>query len=204
MTGTPSTKSGPKYGLVLGRFQPFHIAHEAIIHEVIADGLEPIIILGSSNVINERNPYTFSQRMDMIKTVFPNIVTLAVPDSNDWDMWYKNIEFNLRCFINDVTEIEMASELDKLDVVWYINNKEKDRTYFEFNGKLYNNQFYSQIFKDLGYTVKEATYPSNLRLDINATDIRNNLETHRHFLDARVYKYIKGIHGGKENTSYFK
>lgn len=180
-----------KYGLILGRFQPFHIAHESIIHEVMNDGLEPIIILGSANVINDSNPYTVRQRATMIQKVFPEIVVVPTDDNmEDWDIWHEGLLKNIK--------------LDKSQIVWYINNKESDRTYFKFNGKLYNNQFYTQIFKDLGYETKEATYPSKLNLSISATGIRDNLEESKHYLDARVYKYIKELQDGKNQLSYYK
>lgn len=193
-----------KYGIVLGRFQPFHLAHEAMVHEVIADGLTPIIIIGSSNVLNERNPYTFNQRHDMIGLIFPNIIRLAVPDCDEYNKWYNNVEFNLRCFINDVQDIDLASKLDKSEIVWYINNKEKDRTYFEFNGKVYNDKFYTQIFKDLGYEVKETTYTRLLGFDLSASEIRKNLDKNRHYLDARVYRYLKEIESGKKEVLYYR
>lgn len=187
-----------KYGLLLGRFQPFHIAHEAIVHEIINDGLEPIIILGSRNVINEKNPYTVSQRINMITSVFPDVTLSLSEDCDDWNEWLNKL-------INNAPNKRIRDMLlDKSEIVWYINNKESDRTYFEFNGKIYNNQFYTQIFKDLGYQVKEATYPSKLKLDISATSIRQNLEENKHYLHSSVYSYIKGLQDAKNEISYFR
>lgn len=196
MTDTPLKTLEPKYGLVLGRFQPFHVAHEAIVHEVMADGLTPIVLIGSSNVLNERNPFTLSQREEMIHKVFPEITVVPISDNeHDWDTWFKALYWELR---------NSLGQLDNSQLVWYINNKEKDRTYFEFKGKLYNNQFYTQVFTDLGFKVKESTYGKLLGLDINATDIRNNMEAHKHYLDARVYKYIQEIKNVKKKIPYFK
>lgn len=177
-----------KYGILLGRFQPFHIAHEAIVHEIIADGLKPLIIVGSNNVRNKRNPYSALERLEMIQAVFPKVYVNTVGDYDNWDTWFSVLRHNV-------------PELDNSEVVWYINNKESDRQSFTFNGKEYKSEFYTQVLKDLGYKVKEVTYPKLLNLTISSSAIRDNLEVHRHYLDARVYKYLKELQNVKEKVS---
>jgi nicotinamide-nucleotide adenylyltransferase len=56
-------------GLVIGRFQPFHKGHLFMIREAlkIADTL--VIALGSSNISNESNPFTFEQRKAMFDEI---------------------------------------------------------------------------------------------------------------------------------------
>lgn len=170
-----------KYGVLLGRFQPFHIGHEAIVHEIIADGLRPIVLIGSADVLDTRNPYTANDRDSMIKRVF-NVDTAWIDDKDTYDAWLEEVEAWLS-----------SLSVDKSNCVWYINNKEQDKHDFVFKEKEYSNTFWTHILLDEGYNVKQATYSNKLGLNINATDIRNNLEGNKHFLDSRVYNYIKSL-----------
>ena len=70
------------YGVFLGRFQPFHIAHEAVVHEIMIDGLEPLILIGSPDKVDAKNPLTLVQRFAIIRTVFPDITIRTCNDSS--------------------------------------------------------------------------------------------------------------------------
>jgi len=101
----------------IGRFQPFHNGHQAVIEQALKEAKEVIIILGSSYAPrNLRNPFTFEEREAMIRTLYPvdsypNIHVTGVPDYpyND-QKWIKAIQ-------DKVTEIASPSErtLHKLD-----------------------------------------------------------------------------------------
>lgn len=80
-------------GICLGKFGPLHNGHINNILEMIkkygADN--SLIIIGSSNEeISLRNFFTYSERREIIKTVFPNIKIIGLPDY--WrlgnDEWY--------------------------------------------------------------------------------------------------------------------
>ena len=57
-----------KFGMFIGRCQPFHKGHTEIINEILLAGLTPIIVLGSSNDDRDRlkNPLTYAQRKELI------------------------------------------------------------------------------------------------------------------------------------------
>lgn len=173
-----------KYGIFIGRFQPFHIGHEAAIHEIIADGLKPVICIGSTNKQDSRNPFTYSQRRDMIRRVF-DLKTIGVPDDVHDDRWFKIITSKFLV-------------LDKAEIVWYYNIKDCDKQDFVFKGKEYCNEHYIKMFQDSGYETKAIQ--NKLGLKVCATDIRKDLESNRHYLDARVYQYIKELSSGKEEV----
>lgn len=60
-----------KCGLYIGRFQPIHIGHEAIIRQMLNECDTVIIAIGSAQESGtERNPFTFEQRADLIINVF--------------------------------------------------------------------------------------------------------------------------------------
>lgn len=92
-------------GVQLGRFAPYHRGHEKLTQALIDRfGIENSLILaGSSNNFNwEKTPFTYEQRAEMIRAVFPNIKIEPLPDSqpqlatpdlaeSSLDRWLKQI-----------------------------------------------------------------------------------------------------------------
>ena len=75
----------------IGRFQPFHNGHKAVIDAALEQAKEVVVVVGSSFAArNIRNPFTFEERKAMIKAVFPSDRVLVVPvsdypyDDNKW------------------------------------------------------------------------------------------------------------------------
>ena len=59
-----------KKGLILGRFQPFHLGHLELIKSIIDQQIEPVICIGSAqHSYTEENPFTVEERMKMIEEV---------------------------------------------------------------------------------------------------------------------------------------
>jgi bifunctional NMN adenylyltransferase/nudix hydrolase len=55
------------YAIFIGRFQPFHNAHKALLEEALNVGKKVVIVLGSYNKSsNIKNPWTGEQRKQMI------------------------------------------------------------------------------------------------------------------------------------------
>lgn len=55
----------------IGRFQPFHNGHKAVIDAALKQAKEVIVVVGSSfSARNIRNPFTFQERKDMIEAVY--------------------------------------------------------------------------------------------------------------------------------------
>ncbi len=63
----------------IGRFQPFHSEHKAVVDMSIASADKVIVIIGSAfQPRNIENPFTFAERMNMIKANYPNCSKLIV------------------------------------------------------------------------------------------------------------------------------
>ena len=57
----------------IGRFQPFHIGHKAVLDAALAQAEKVIVLAGSANRSRSfRNPWTFEDRAEMIAKVYPN------------------------------------------------------------------------------------------------------------------------------------
>lgn len=75
----------------VGRFQPFHNGHKAVIEAALEQAKEVVVVVGSSFAArNIRNPFTFQERKAMIEAVFPSDRVKVVPvsdypyDDNKW------------------------------------------------------------------------------------------------------------------------
>lgn len=180
-----------KYGIFLGRMQPFHLGHQAVINEILLDGRIPIIVYGSSNVDRDinKNPLTFVQRRVLVtENIYPNqrIYSIKSFDYDDWGQWFKRV-------YEETQAITLIHDTLQDHCVLYYTNKEVDRGDFECFGKEYKNTWYTDIFKDQGFEMKEASFNMHpdLQINANARDIRANLEQNKHLLDARVYHKLK-------------
>ena len=176
-----------EYGLVIGRFQPFHFGHEHIINEVILDGKIPIVLIGDDDGKDpKRNPLATKQVQELFEIVYPGVcIFISVKDSkNDWTQWFDDVG---HAVIGDSGRI-------KEQVTLYYYNKEADRhKYFECLNKSYHNEFYTKIFEDNGIKLKEIEFVnrSDIHVKADATNIRDNFEDFKHLLDGRIYWKLK-------------
>ncbi len=67
----------------LGRFAPFHNGHKRLLESLIAKvGKNKVLVLiGSSNAVSARTPYTYEDRKKIILMSYPDIEILPLPDS---------------------------------------------------------------------------------------------------------------------------
>ena len=155
-----------KYGILIGRFQPLHLAHQSIINEILHDGLIPIVFIGSSNRDKSgKNPFSYIERAQMLHEVYGNqVITLPSIDHEDDNVWY-NL---LLCSLEDIGA-------ERSDCVLYFFRKENEFAVNEF-------------FNNIEH--KQPIYP-HIYDSISATKIRENLEGYKQYLDGRIYKYLK-------------
>ena len=60
-----------KYLVFIGRFQPFHLGHKAVIDEALQRADNVIMLIGSANLPRSlRNPFTVAERSQMIKGAY--------------------------------------------------------------------------------------------------------------------------------------
>lgn len=56
-----------KYGVILARFQPVHCGHLALIKKACEENDKVLLLVGSADKINARNPIPLNIRIDMLK-----------------------------------------------------------------------------------------------------------------------------------------
>ncbi|UCD04138.1 MAG: nicotinamide-nucleotide adenylyltransferase [Candidatus Woesearchaeota archaeon] len=82
-------------GFFIGRFQPFHNGHLAVIEDALTEVDDLIVGIGSSQYgYTKTNPFTLEERIEMIKRSVDsdNYKIVAIPDTNDYPKWIKNVE----------------------------------------------------------------------------------------------------------------
>lgn len=92
-----------KTGVFIGRCQPLHAGHIAVISKMIDETDQQVILLGSANQSrNLRNPYTYQERRDMILRKFPDLTIFPLNDYlYDDNLWKVEVNEILYKF-NDV------------------------------------------------------------------------------------------------------
>ncbi|RLA71315.1 MAG: hypothetical protein DRG30_08620 [Epsilonproteobacteria bacterium] len=169
-----------KYGIVLMRAQPLHKGHQHIIDKIIADGLEPIVLLGSANKSDKKNPYHPLQRIEMVKLVYPDIRVWTIDDYTNWDEWFRHLLSTLKlCVTKNLAEVTI-----------YLHEKLEDLQNFTFRGLDYTEESYCKLYEVAGINTTKLPISD---IQIRAKSIREELEKNKHYLHIEVYKYIKGL-----------
>lgn len=80
--------------LVVGRFQPFHRGHAALIEQALAQHGDVVVAIGSSQAHHtQRDPFTAEERTEMIRAAFGESVDVAwVPDIFDPPNWVAHVQ----------------------------------------------------------------------------------------------------------------
>ncbi len=142
------------FGIVIGRFQPFHSAHQKLIEHSLSLAEKTIVILGSARSASDvKNPFTPAMREEIIRACFPQeenrLIFRSVRDYpyND-HVWTAEIQ-------NIVAEITDETEHARIAVVGFF----KDRS-----------SYYLNLFPQWNF---EEFYTADKKLlSIHATDIR--------------------------------
>lgn len=132
-------------GLLIGRFQPFHLGHLAAVKFALTQVDNLAIGIGSSNRFNEkRNPFSAEERKEMILSSLDGsdlekIKIYLVPDVNDHEKWTYQVD----------------SIIPKYDVVFS------------------NDDFTHNLYKKRGIHV--VSVPLKQREILSGTDIRQKI-----------------------------
>ena len=79
-----------KKGAYIGRFNPLHLGHckviDALINEFGAEN--SLVVIGSANApLSLRHFFSYGERRNFIKKIYPNINIVGVPDFHDDRDW---------------------------------------------------------------------------------------------------------------------
>ena len=87
-----------KTGLVIGRFQPFHLGHKFLMEEALKVCEMITIEIGSSNIIDNHNPYSCEKREKFIEAFINDsgiedrvVGIIPIEDDPDDDVWLSKL-----------------------------------------------------------------------------------------------------------------
>ena len=162
-------------GLLIGRFQPFHLGHLDAVLFGLARTENLFICIGSSNKSNERkNPFSAEERREMIVTsiepsIADRIKIFDVPDVGDHEKWTFEIDKTVPKYDIVFTNDEFTRTLFEKREISVISVILKDRE--KFSGTSIRNLItYDKNWRDL---VPQGT--RNVLDNINAKERLQNL-----------------------------
>lgn len=107
-----------KRSLVIGRWQPFHDGHRALIDSVLAEGKSVLIAIRDTPK-SETDPFTVDERREMIRAVYPDdtqVVIIAIPDI-DCIVFGRDVGYDIKRIILDpaTEKLSATSVRDELN-----------------------------------------------------------------------------------------
>ena len=85
--------------LYVGRFQPFHLGHLAILEEILKEHYELIIVVGSAQHSHTlENPFTAGERIQMItetldeESITKRVYIIPIDDIHRHSVWVRQVE----------------------------------------------------------------------------------------------------------------
>jgi nicotinamide-nucleotide adenylyltransferase len=157
-------------GLLIGRYQPFHLGHLQCIQHVLKKLPEVIIAIGSAQFSHTlHNPFTAGERLTMIR--------LAMDEAKiDASTYYVIPIRDLR--VHDLWVAHVVSQTPRFEIVFS------------------NEPITSRLFKEAGFRVEPIPFYD--REAYSATEIRERVvkgESWDKLVPASVAAYIKSIFG---------
>ena len=162
-------------GLLIGRFQPFHLGHLDAVLFGLSRAENLFICIGSSNKSNERkNPFSAEERREMITlsiepSITDRIKIFDIPDVGDHEKWTFEIDKIVPKYDVIFTNDEFTKTLFEKRKISVISVVLKDRE--KFSGTNIRNLItYDKNWRDL---VPQGT--RNVLDNINAKERLQNL-----------------------------
>ena len=150
-------------GFYIGRFQPYHQGHDAMVERISAEVDELVVGIGSADQSHTlRNPFTAGERVMM--------VTKAVEDMH----------------VGVPTYVVPIEDIDR-NAVW-VSHIESMAPAFEMAYS--NNPLVVQLFEEAGYEVQQSQMFDRRRLE--GTDIRERMLDGDDWVD-RVPDVVVGV-----------
>ncbi len=150
--------------LIIGRFQPLHIWHKLLISESLAHNSDTIMLIGSWETRDKKNPYSFNLRKKIIQTEYRNkkLSLYCLPDFPEDEDWIKKI-------ISFIPENTLHIHL----YCWDIQND-------------YAIQVLKTFYTELPFSMKIIEIPRSI-IPVSATQIRNWIRKNN---NKELKKYI--------------
>lgn len=167
-----------KCSLFVGRWQPFHEAHKALIETVLRNG-KPVVIAIRDTEIDHKNPYTTYERWTIIQNALKEygdlVKIVVIPDIDEIcygrKVGYKIRKINLPLRVKKISSTEIRNRIIQTKpIIWLTGQSGSGKTTIanllkqKIGGVILNgNQMRKTISVGLGFS-KEDREIHNLRV----------------------------------------
>lgn len=96
-----------KTAVMIGRLNPPHIGHIRVINKALAESETLVMFLGSANVVNEKNPFTFEERKSFLEANFSReiaskkLIISSLDDVGNNALWTENLWKKVKTLVSD-------------------------------------------------------------------------------------------------------
>jgi len=185
-------KKNRKYSLLIGRWQPFHNGHKWLVDKTLNRGGKVCIGVMDTELSLE-NPYTLEERIEMIKRIYGNKVTvIPVPEIESInfgrDVGYKIIEETPPEHIKKISGTNIRSGIEKLipeEIVEYLSLR---NTTLWFTGLPCSGK--TTLANKLKNKLNQKNYKT-IRLD--GDQVRHGLSSDLGFSEKDIYENLRRV-----------
>lgn len=113
--------------VVIGRFQPWHNGHAALLRQALTCAPKVAIVIGSAHrARSAKNPFTFDERVAMISASLPEaacacVSFIPVRDYFDDERWSAHVQQAVEALVDEGAEIALVGHF-KDDSSYYLNH----------------------------------------------------------------------------------
>lgn len=123
-------------GVYIGRLNPIHLGHEAVIKEMLGQfGAENcLLILGSStSSFSQRHFFSFGERKNFVKKIFPELEIFGLPDFPTDEQWLFELDKLLLGKNFDPKDTVFFGGCEQ-DLVWFLETERQCQILNRFDG----------------------------------------------------------------------
>lgn len=124
----------------IGRFCPMHLGHQAMIGGMMQAALKDhLVLIGSCNQpLSYRNMFSFVEREQFIRLVYPDVRLAPLPDFKDDNAsWFRSLDSIISLTDTDPSDIVFIGGCEE-DVQWFIDNDRAVKIVNRFSGTTVN------------------------------------------------------------------
>lgn len=168
--------SEQKASLFVGRWQPFHAGHKALIETVLTRG-KPVVIAIRDTQPSKDNPYTVSERWNMMQRSLHEygelVKVVVIPDIDEFcfgrDVGYAVREINLSASLKSISGTKIRrEEMHRHPIYWIFGQSKSGKTTLAY-----------KLRKELGAVVLDG---DEMRESISIEEGFSEEDRHRHNL----------------------
>ncbi|MFA6535890.1 MAG: hypothetical protein WC250_01305 [Candidatus Paceibacterota bacterium] len=163
------TPKDDDFGVYVGRLNPMHLGHQAMVSSLLQTfGPNHLLLIGSCNKpISIRHLFNYADRCDIVRAVFPEVRIAPLPDFDGSDaLWFRALD-----------DILWLTGIDPTKVL-YIGGSREDVEFYRLFGR----------------KVEIVNRFGGLTVNVSGSEIRDALIEHRPLeamLDPRVIPIIQ-------------